>query len=246
MSADNDGERTTSNERVVFDDEISDINGTQTAMKGPQESEHWQSLVHQESDKWVHTLQQLIDRFRADVVASKKCVTNDYGGETMAIWSCLSGYCEALATHKEASKRYSVFPIPMDAIVRLGTNEFRTTVLDRAEASLANDHSSSSQERHRARVRAVANAVWGTALSSSKKDEEHANSLYVCLRGSIDRKSIDCLGSSVTTVAGVKLLQQSFEAERTNNNQPKQSSGSAVVSTNKATSMLTLSEGENK
>jgi len=154
----------------------------------------------------------------------------------MAFWSCLVGYCEALATHKESSRRYKIFPIPIDALKRLVTTEFWSRVLVPAEiaaaAAVAADTSLPSSEAkarhaHRSRVQAVANAIWDTAGSSQKKDEEHANSLYVCLRGHIDRKSIDCLGVSVATVAGVKLLQQQA------GNEPSK----AVV-----TSMLALSE----
>lgn len=215
-------ERTTSNERVAFDD-----GAYQVIQQGPRDSEHWKSLVHQENDKWIHTLQELKDRFQSDVQSSK---TSENGGELMAIWSCVSGYCEALATHKEETRRYSIFPIPMCALERLVKTEFWSRILDPAQESILSlDTTPSSleaiQNRHRSRVRAVANGVWDAAVKSSKKDEEHANSLYVCLRGTIDRKSIDCLGSSVTTVAGVKLLQAKETKE-----------GADVIS------MLTLSE----
>lgn len=233
-------ERTTTNERIAFDDENCD-NITQPTMLGPQESEHWKSLVHHESDKLIHTLEELKDRFRSDVNE------NSNGGELMAIWSCVSGYCEALATHKEAYKRYSIFPIPIDALERLVKSEFWQTILDPAQATLPPEDTTQQlslqaiQNRHRLRVRAVANAVWDTAVNSSKKDEEHANSLYVCLRGKIDRKSIDCLGSSVATVAGVKLLQAK-ETERAKQQHQEEDDSSANVGF--VTSMLTLSEGE--
>jgi hypothetical protein len=245
MSNGKEKERTTSNQRIAFDDD----NGkaSTTAMTAPQESEHWQFLVHEESDKWIYTLDELKDRFRSDLRASSSSSSNSddtaseikassNGGETMALWSCLAGYCEALATHKDAGRRYQIFPIPIDALHRLVTTEFWSRVLVPAEATVEAAAASKTscdakayQAKHRARVKAVANAVWNTAVNSQKRDEEHANSLYVCLRGNIDRKSIDCLGSSVTTLAGVKLLQSRDEEE---------SFQTAV------TSMLTLSEGK--
>ena len=241
--------------RIAFDDDAahettddptSATHSTATAgtsmQKAPQESEHWQSLVHEESDVLIHTLEELKDRFRSDFLAHTMCTKNkdidssSNGGEPMAFWSCLVGYCEALATHKEESRRYNIFPIPIDALKRLVTTEFWSRVLVPAEiaAAVAADKSAPSSDEktryeHRSRVQAVANAIWETAGNSQKKDEEHANSLYVCLRGHIDRKSIDCLGSSVATVAGVKLLQQKA------GNLPSK----AVV-----TSMLALSEGK--
>ena len=231
-------ERTTTNERIAFDDAHCD-KSIQPTMLGPQESEHWKSLIHHESDKWIHTLDELKDRFRSDMNE------NSNGGELMAIWSCVSGYSEALATHKEAYKRYSIFPIPIDALERLVKSEFWEKILDPAQATLPSDDTQKSlpaiHNRHRACVRAVANAVWDTAVNSSKKDEEHANSLYVCLRGKIDRKSIDCLGSSVATVAGVKLIQAK-KMERAKQQQQQAEDSSAIVGF--VTSMLTLSEGE--
>mmetsp|Transcript_15887 Transcript_15887/g.39881 ORF Transcript_15887/g.39881 Transcript_15887/m.39881 type:complete len:680 (-) Transcript_15887:911-2950(-) len=232
-------ERTTTNERIAFDDAHCDKSGRPT-MLGPRESEHWKSLVHHESDKWIHTLEELKDRFRSDMNE------NSNGGELMAVWSCVSGYCEALATHKEEYKRYKIFPIPIDALERLVKSEFWAKILDPAQATLPSDDTQKSlpsiQKRHRACVRAVANAVWDTAVNSSKKDEEHANSLYVCLRGKIDRKSIDCLGSSVATVAGVKLLQAKEMERAKQQQQQQQQQGDSSAGVGFVTSMLTLSE----
>jgi hypothetical protein len=263
--------------RIAFDDdntrEIIDDPAATTAattaiaiaiLKAPQESEHWQSLVHEESDNLIHTLEDLKDRFRSDVLAHTTCTknkdvssnnnNNNNGGEPIAFWSCLVGYCEALATHKEASRRYKIFPIPIDALDRLVTTEFWSRVLVPAEAAAAaaadtsrSSNSSSlpasddkARHEHRSRVQAVANAIWDTAGNSQKKDEEHANSLYVCLRGHIDRKSIDCLGSSVATVAGVKLLQQQVGKAKHENESENENGPSKTV----VTSMLTLSEGK--
>lgn len=237
-------ETRTANQRIAFDDDNTDSNNTDgvlstATIKAPQESEHWQSLVHEDGDNLIHTLEELKSRFSYDIFiytpdnSTSISTANRCVGELMAFWSCLSGYCEALATHKEPIRRYEIFPIPVDALRRLVKNEFRSRVLAQAEASIANTAADTSsleahQAKHRSLVRSVANAVWDTAVNKSqKKDEDHANSLYVCLRGHIDRKSIDCLGSSVTTVAGVKILQARDKIENDN----------VVV-----TSMLTLSE----
>ena len=109
-------------------------------------SQHWQSLLHQESDKWIHNLEELKDRFRSDVQQSKH--TNDNGGETMALWSCITGYCEALATHKDNPRRYSIFPIPLEALARLVQTEFRQNVLAPARQSLVSNSLCASLEDH--------------------------------------------------------------------------------------------------
>ena len=179
------------------------------------------------------------------------------GGALMALWSCVAGYCEALSTHKDPTRRYRIFPVPIDALERLVQTEFRSKILAPAAAlalALASAETASNndvnaeaeadrhQASHRSVVRAVANAVWDSAVNSSKKDEEHANSLYVCLRGHIDHKSIDCLGSSVTTVAGLKVLQEEDEQQQ-KQQQQQQQQGDFRFRT-RATSMLTLSEGK--
>ena len=206
----------------------------------PRDSKHWQSLVHRESDRWIHSLEELKDRFRSDIDTNSGAEKNNIHGGTMAFWSCVAGYCEALATHKET--RYEIFPIPIDALERLARDEFETKILSVARASVeaspvvnqnATHDNQNQQEVHRIKVRAVANAVWDTAVNSSKKDEEHANSIYVCLRGHIDKKSIDCLGSSVATVAGSMMLEEESIKQQ------EQSPNGAVI---KRTSILALSE----
>eukprot|EP00536_Pseudo-nitzschia_multiseries_P017391 jgi/Psemu1/299453/fgenesh1_pm.1526_\ len=111
-----------------------------------------------------------------------------------------------------------------------------------ASAAAAAAAAAAVRDSHRSLARAVANAVWDTAGHSSKKDEEHANSLYVCLRGKVDRKSLDCLGASVATVAGLKILQEEDDdddAEAQNAHGVGRARAGAGF---RATSMLTLSE----
>lgn len=60
---------------------------------------------------------------------------------------------------------------------------------------------------HRDIVRAVSNAVWSKARPKPNvRDELHANSVYVCLRGDVDKKSLDCFGACLTTIAGLRML----------------------------------------
>jgi len=61
---------------------------------------------------------------------------------------------------------------------------------------------------HRRTVRAVSNVIWGKARNknSSIRDETHANSLYACLRGDVDGRSLDCFGSALLVVIGMNAL----------------------------------------
>lgn len=171
--------------RVSFDDDLEH--------DGPQESAHWKSLHHNvETDKLLLNMDDLTTYFKA----AHSDTINDRS-ETLAIWSCVAGYCEALATHK--TQLYSIFPIPIDAIRRLVSVEFRSFLSD-----LKVDPSSSD---HRDVVRTVANGIWQKAIPKPNiRDEIHANSLYACMRGQIDKKSIDCFGISVVTVAALHML----------------------------------------
>ena len=205
-------ERLTSNQRISFDDEVlpqqlsvdSSIatNSSMVKKPHPRDSKHWQSLVHRESDRWIHSLEELKDRFRSDLDANSSAGKSSIHGGTMAFWSCVAGYCEALATHKET--RYEIFPIPIDALKRLARDEFETKILAVARASVeASDavikncsktENKYQQEVHRIKVRAVANAVWDTAVNSSKKDEEHANSvLHRFVEGRLPRVWVDAV-----------------------------------------------------
>ncbi|EED90465.1 hypothetical protein THAPSDRAFT_263558, partial [Thalassiosira pseudonana CCMP1335] len=57
-------------------------------------------------------------------------------------------------------------------------------------------------------VQALSNAIWTRAQNrkSSMQDELHANSLYTCLHGDVDGKSIDCFGAALLTVIGMNIL----------------------------------------
>jgi menin len=177
---------TSSTSRVAFDDE--------SLLQDPQNSSHWKSLSHQDGDALVQNIKELItttnECFQEDIQKPK-----NGGGETLALWSCISGYVEALATHKHV--RYRIFPIPLQALKRLVQEEFLPFLKDVQIPQSSN---------HRETVRAISNAVWAKALPKPNvRDEIHANSLYVCLRGSIDKKSLDCFGAALVTIAGCQI-----------------------------------------
>ena len=168
------------NPRVSFDE----------CTASPRNSLHWESLHHQPDDELLQNLDDLNESFRSDL-------SSRADGEILALWSCIAGYCEALATHKE--RRYQIFPIPIGALRRLIADEFRTF--------LSNIQLQQKSKSHREVVRAVANDVWAKAVPKSNiRDELHANSLYVFLRGYIDKRSLDCFGAAVVTIAGLYML----------------------------------------
>eukprot|EP00980_Cylindrotheca_fusiformis_P017115 scaffold5259_cov120-Cylindrotheca_fusiformis.AAC.5 len=183
-----------SSERVSFDDD--------SEHDGPQESSHWQSLDHNvETDELLRSMEDLTACFKASLTAA-----DQKNEDKLAIWSCVAGYCEALATHK--TKRYSIFPIPIDALRRLVTSEFRSFLSDlNIDLSTTPTNDDDNDNHHRDVVRTVANAIWQKAIPKPNiRDEVHANSLYVCLRGQIDKKSLDCFGASVVTIAALNML----------------------------------------
>ena len=154
----------------------------------PKESPHWKALEHKEGDLLVQSLTDLKKAFAADTAPSSDNIAES---TRLALWSCVFGYCEALTTHKQSSRRYGRFPIPLDALSRLVANEFKP------EAG----------NTHRETAQTVSNWIWGRVTSKSNvKDELHANSLYVVLRGNIDGKSIDCFGAALCTVIGLRRL----------------------------------------
>ena len=176
--------------RVSFDDA--------TLVDGPQSSEHWKQLPHQPGDELLNSSQELLICFREMLKSENDESSPQLPPETLAVWSCLMGYCEALATHKQ--RRYRIFPIPIDAIRRLVQQDFKKELLLELK-------SFRKDGPHRDNVREVANAVWSRAVSKPNvRDELHANSVYVCLRGSIDRKSLDCFGAAIVTISGLQLL----------------------------------------
>ena len=89
--------------------------------KPPQESLHWKRVVgdditaNQPKDL-INSHEELIKAFQTDVsdVSSIKSSSNNKLDYTkLALWSIIIGYCEALATHKDETRRFSIFPIPL-------------------------------------------------------------------------------------------------------------------------------------
>lgn len=169
----------------------------------PSESSHWSGLVHEPNDRLLTNLDQLKAQFQADLSAEKNAQASrsrsKSDGHLLALWSCILGYCEALATHKNADRRFSIYPIPIDALSRLVKDEFLPSL-----TCLGIDDSTT----HRNAARLVATCIWSKVTSKKdSKDEQHANSLYVCRRGKIDSKSLDCFGAAVCTVIGLLCLE---------------------------------------
>jgi hypothetical protein len=113
-----------------------------------------------------------------------------------------------------------LFPLPITALQQLVTADF-LPLLDNAPMSSVtttnNDSKGAATEEeslHRRTVRAIANAIWKKAQKNKKKssnssnnrDELHANSLYTCLCGNIDNKSLDCFGITLLVVIGMNIL----------------------------------------
>jgi hypothetical protein len=196
--------------RVIYDDPTSP----------PGESAHRRRLGNDDDASPVRGHEELLRAFRKDIDYLES--SDDDHDETrkkyriLAEWSCVVGYCEALSTHADASRRYSMFPLPLDPLRRLVEEEF-VPLLDDAARSDADprtrddddDATAGMRESvHRRTVRAVSNAIWGRAQNknSSTLDELHANSLYSCLRGEIDGKSLDCFGAALLVVVGMNML----------------------------------------
>ncbi|KAL3762103.1 hypothetical protein ACHAW5_008843 [Stephanodiscus triporus] len=193
--------------RVIYDDPTSP----------PGESAHRRRLGDDDDDDDAQVHEELLRAFRNDV----DYLESDAHDETrkyriLAEWSCVVGYCEALSTHADASRRYSMFPVPLDSLRRLVEEEFVPLLHDAARSDAAprtrDDDDDATAGRgesvHRRTVRAVSNAIWGKAQNknSSTRDELHANSLYSCLRGEIDGKSLDCFGAALLVVIGMNML----------------------------------------
>ena len=170
---------------VSFDDDVNDF--SLSPLQAPSLSSHWLALNHRDGDRMIRHMEELKAAFISDLT------NNDNRGETLALWSCVFGYSEALATHK--LQRYHIFPIPFGALQRLIHEEFVPRVNSVSVES--------SNPTHRSIVQALSNMVWTNALSKPNvRDEVHANSVYVWLRGILDRKSLDCFGAALTTIAG--------------------------------------------
>jgi len=163
--------------------------------QNPRESPHWKALDHREGDRCIQNLPELKQVFSSDLEGVGAAPPR------LALWSCLLGYCEALCTHRNPQSRHSVYPVPLDALQRLVDTEFAPP------SPPAEDTSSPSTHHHRAAAQAVSNWVWGKVASKANvKDEVHANSLYIALRGRIDGKSVDCFGAALVTVIGLRQL----------------------------------------
>ena len=189
----------------------------------PKESLHWKRLHDVENphnfdgsnNNIIRSHDELLHIFQRDV-DSLKHKTNEQNYQILALWSCIIGYCEALSTHKDCTRRYTLFPIPLDYIRRLVDEEFipllnsaqDTLNNTKSEKSSNNSTTSTEESVHRQTVRAVSNAIWKRAQNknSSMQDELHANSLYTCLCGDVDSKSLDCFGSTLLAVLGMNIL----------------------------------------
>ena len=232
------------------DDNKSDSTPSRSSLLPSSLSPHWQSLTHLPDDEMLETMADLKDALLNDLLLSEGRITAVHphrplpqqqqqksppppspqppeDGVTLAFWSCVVGYMEALATHKK--QRYRIFPIPIRALKRLVDEEFipriqaATSGMAAAARSTAgvavgtSPHGVSgttttttlSQQRHREMVKAIANVIWSHVLHKpNTRDEWHANSVYVWLRGNIDKKSLDCFGSALITLAGCQHLGQ--------------------------------------
>lgn len=174
----------------------------------PESSSHWERIVgiaaaatdikkDGGSPTQINSHQELLAQFKNDV-ASLSTIDRKKAYLKVAKWSCVIGYCEALTTHKESSRRYSIFPIPMSSLIQLVHNEFLPLIKS----------ISSGDNSHRQTVQSLSNAIWKRCQNkkSSMQDELHANSLYVCLCGDVDGKSLDCFGAALSTVIGMNVL----------------------------------------
>jgi len=150
-----------------------------TPASPPHESLHYQELSHGEGDTVINSLDELLVLLETDITA-----------KSVAVWSCVLGYAEALTTHPK--NRYSIYPLPFTALERL------TTIFSPPTAA-----------NHRDAARQMANYVWDSVKSTQKKDELHANTLYCMLQPACG-KAIDCFGAALLTVLG--LRQQGYES----------------------------------
>lgn len=55
----------------------------------------------------------------------------------------------------------------------------------------------------------MSNAIWkkGQNKNTNMQDELHANTLYTCLCGDVDKKSLDCLGSALLSIVSMNILE---------------------------------------
>jgi len=173
---------------------------------------------HEElTTQFQNDVKSLSTKSAQDDVVDPKKIEQDY--LKVAIWNFVVGYCEALSTHKDSTRRYSLFPVPFRALCQLVLEEFLPLLNDAKQksASVATSNStnnstkngSSAQLRHRQAVQTIANIIWKRAQNKKcgtlMQDELHANSLYTCLCGDVDGKSLDCFGAASLVVVGMNL-----------------------------------------
>ncbi|KAL9180764.1 hypothetical protein ACHAXT_011217 [Thalassiosira profunda] len=179
----------------------------------PRQSAHWERvhrhLGNEGACDVMDTHEALMAAFAADVASLCDGAASDHYLK-VAVWSCVVGYCETLSTHKDATRRFAIFPVPLSSLRRLVENEFLPLLYQaRDDAATAKAAKSDQGESlHRRTVRAVANAIWKKAQNkkSSMQDELHANSLYACMCGDVDKKSLDCFGAALLVVVGMNIL----------------------------------------
>ena len=173
----------------------------------PESSDHWKRVVGDVSEAVkptedstpsnIYNHEELIDLFKSDILSLSRCKRED-AYLKVAIWSFVIGYCEALTTHKDLTRRYNIFPIPMTYLAKLVNDEF-LPLINSVPTQMSN---------HRQLVQHLSNIIWKRCQnkSSSMQDELHANSLYACLCGDVEGKSLDCFGAALTTVIGMNLM----------------------------------------
>jgi hypothetical protein len=180
-------------QRVIYD----------SPSRPPDESLHWKRVLGDSIPKeqeLFSTHEELIVAFQSDVYSFNSC-TKKESYIKIAFWSCIIGYCEALSTHKDEGRRYSIYPVPLAGIRRL-VDEFVELVHSGSAGKQA-----VSNSVHRSTVQTVSNSIWKRAQNKSQmKDELHANSLYICLCGDLDNKSLDCFGAALLTSMGMNIL----------------------------------------
>ena len=197
-----------------------------STLESPENSLHWESLIHQDGDCLLRSPKEILEYFRSDLhkLPSDRMPETSEDIQILAFWSCCLGYIEALATHKQ--RRYHVYPVPLDALKRLVRTEFlpflesigtvnnsnnnkplpKIDKTNKQKSSGNINNKTKNDSMHRQMVRNVSNGVWGKVVPKTHiKDEQHANSLYICLRGHIDKKSLDCFGAAVVTITGCLL-----------------------------------------
>ena len=199
----------------------------------PQQSLHWKHLVSDGAiaiplneaaastdDGLIHSHDELIAKFQTDVASLTSNDDKENYKALVALWSIIIGYCEALCTHKDETRRFCIFPIPIAALRKLLDEfiELLHGVSSKGNLPSTDNNSSISKKSkarkesttlslHRRTVQTLSNSLWKRAQNKTNmKDELHANNLYILLRGNVDNKSLDCFGAALLTVTGMNIL----------------------------------------